>query len=269
MLDATVSLLPWWPQLNACNTSFTVGTDVRKLIVDGYPSSNVYACDLHDGFIKLRYKLFGDESLCQINFFQAHIFSILPYPANGLTSCTDSPTISLKGFLGRVTHLYAGLFFHLFDEPMELQIARIFARLLCRAPGSLIFGTHIGRILAGEFSTLFSKWVMIAVWVWSNIRLTNAKATLGPFSRHISSHVEDCFHWVGREGVHRETSEDWRLCAYAGKGIQRQWNYSVSWLECCDWLGRIVKIDSTDTLLNLCWLEVGFVNQWCGFKCSW
>ena len=55
--------------------------------------------------------------------------------------------VSLTPLQGHVSAIYVGLFFHLFDEPRQLQIARQLASLLSPRPGSIIFGTHVGALV--------------------------------------------------------------------------------------------------------------------------
>ena len=136
-----------------------MGTDPRKFVADGYPATNVYGCDLHQGFIDLGYKLYGDKESCEITFFAADMFSLLDcsVSANGAEEIGEHRSATLHSLAGSVSYLYGGLLFHLFDEPTQTQVARVFARLICRKPGSIIFGSHIGNIPAGPFTTSFSK----------------------------------------------------------------------------------------------------------------
>ena len=55
--------------------------------------------------------------------------------------------ISLAPLQGHVSAIYVGSFFHLFDEPRQLQVARQLASLLSPRPGSIIFGTHVGALV--------------------------------------------------------------------------------------------------------------------------
>jgi hypothetical protein len=51
---------------------------------------------------------------------------------------------SLKELHGHVSALYAGSFFHLFDEAGQKRIARRLASLLSPEPGSMLIGVHHG-----------------------------------------------------------------------------------------------------------------------------
>lgn len=52
---------------------------------------------------------------------------------------------SLNPLRGHVTAIHASLFFHLFEEEKQLELARRLAALLSPEPGSVIFGGHYGR----------------------------------------------------------------------------------------------------------------------------
>lgn len=52
--------------------------------------------------------------------------------------------ISLTHLQGHISAIYAGSFFHLFDEQKQLQVARQLGSLLSPLPGSSIFGGHVG-----------------------------------------------------------------------------------------------------------------------------
>ena len=60
-------------------------------------------------------------------------------PALDLSSLT-----SLNPLHGRVFAIHASLFFHLFNEEKQLHVARAFAGLLSKEPGSVIFGWQRG-----------------------------------------------------------------------------------------------------------------------------
>ena len=126
-----------------------MGADSRKLAFDGYPSQNIYASDLHARFLELGHKLFNDKDSCGINFFPADLFA---FPATSTSPGTQEQESPLEKLRGRATHIYAGLFFHLFDEPMQKEVAKRLAALISRKPGSILFGSHAGNEQAGPYS---------------------------------------------------------------------------------------------------------------------
>lgn len=122
-----------------------MGTDVRKLAYDGYPASNIFGCDLRVEYIELGYKLYTDEDTTPIRFFASDMFSI---PVDFSPSSTDvgpeTKITDLSQLRGKVTHLYAGALFHLFDDPTQYAIALRLAALLTRERGTIVFGRHQG-----------------------------------------------------------------------------------------------------------------------------
>ena len=126
-----------------------MGTDVRKAADDGYPEENLIGSDLHEEYLRLGYKLYGDETTCRINFFAADIFALNSDEdgnTGDLSLYSKSKSIAnLAGIKGKVTHIYTGLLFHLFEESTQAQLARCLALLLNRGPNAIIFGRHEGR----------------------------------------------------------------------------------------------------------------------------
>ncbi|KAH7922533.1 hypothetical protein BV22DRAFT_1113820 [Leucogyrophana mollusca] len=131
-----------------------MGTDVRKLVADGYPAQNVLGTDLRRDYIDLGYELYrdNDNSSCGIRFFAGDIFDV-PLDS-GISS--DAPTplpevTSLAQLHHRVTHVYAGALFHLFDESTQYAIALRLAGLLDLhgEVEKVIFGRHSGLAQEG------------------------------------------------------------------------------------------------------------------------
>lgn len=126
-----------------------MGTDVRKLVKDGYPASNVFGCDLRKAFIDCGFEFYKDKDKCGITFFTDDIFE-LPYPPASLpTDTMKSETVTLSYLVGKLTHIYTGALFHLFDEPTQYALALRLATLLKREPGAVIFGRHQGLVDEG------------------------------------------------------------------------------------------------------------------------
>ncbi|KIP09368.1 hypothetical protein PHLGIDRAFT_126378 [Phlebiopsis gigantea 11061_1 CR5-6] len=127
-----------------------MGTDVRKLVADGYPAARVLGCDLRQSFLDFGYELFRDEDTCGIHFFPSDVFEV-PYPGDS----TPAPSIDVADvsdivqLRGAVTHFYTGALFHLFDEQTQYALALRVAMLLKRAPGTVVFGRHQGLQEAG------------------------------------------------------------------------------------------------------------------------
>ncbi|KAH9933633.1 uncharacterized protein BXZ73DRAFT_46180 [Epithele typhae] len=128
-----------------------MGTDVRKLVLDGYPATNVLGCDLRPEFIQLSHKFFSDSPVtCKIRFFADNAFD-LPLGTTESEPPTEVPTevTSLSQLQGALTHVYTGALFHLFNEENQYALALRVASLLKRVPGAVVFGRHQGLENAG------------------------------------------------------------------------------------------------------------------------
>lgn len=137
--------------------SMPVGTDLRKLVCDGYPASNVIGCDLRQQYFDLGYELFGDADRCPIRFFGGNIFEFsdtaTSVPDFGQGASQDPPNLTsvtnLSPLRGTLTHIYTGALFHLFNEETQYGLALRLAALLKRTPGATVFGRHQGLEKAG------------------------------------------------------------------------------------------------------------------------
>ncbi|KAH9925732.1 uncharacterized protein B0H18DRAFT_876948 [Fomitopsis serialis] len=124
-----------------------MGTDVRKLVHDGYPAASVLGCDLRQEYIDLGYKLYRDQESSSIRFFTSDIFDVplsFTQPATRLEGLAGTKIASLSQLIGSLTHIYIGAVFHLFDEATQYAIALRLATLLKRERGAVIFGRHRG-----------------------------------------------------------------------------------------------------------------------------
>ncbi|KAH7929864.1 hypothetical protein BV22DRAFT_101783 [Leucogyrophana mollusca] len=136
-----------WLDIGCC-----FGADVRKAAFDGFPAASIVATDLHPGYWDLGHELFKSTP----ETFPAHFIagdaldpSILSVAPPALAK-PDSPhpqlssLTSLNPLHGHVSTIYAGAFFHIFDEAQQLHLAQALAGLLSPEPGSVIFGAHLG-----------------------------------------------------------------------------------------------------------------------------
>lgn len=134
---------------------WTVGSDVRKLVYDGYPAERVLACDLRREYIDLGYKLYQDLDTCPIHFFTSDIFALDPIPPSESSPAKVSVPVptpevtDLSQLRGALTHIYVGALFHLFDETTQYALALRLAVLLRKTRGAVVFGRHSGLDEAG------------------------------------------------------------------------------------------------------------------------
>jgi SAM-dependent methyltransferase len=110
------------------------GQEVRKLVVDGAPSENLYGSDLFPEFFDLGYKLFGDKETLKSTFIAADIF--------------DSES-GLKNLDGKVDIIFAGSFLHLFGLAAQKEACRRIVKLLRAKEGSVFLGKQLGNMKAG------------------------------------------------------------------------------------------------------------------------
>jgi hypothetical protein len=159
-----------------------VGTDLRKIVYDGWPISQTLATDLEAGMrlayypVKSRritscsatgywdvgHKLFRTSPetypakfLAGGAFEDAHLCPTAPIPP-GLPPPVASVN-TLTELLGHVSVVYSSSLFHLFNEEKQLELAKRFAALLDPRPGSIIFGSHIGMPVKGQRNGVFPK----------------------------------------------------------------------------------------------------------------
>ncbi|KAF8075123.1 hypothetical protein FPV67DRAFT_616075 [Lyophyllum atratum] len=131
------------------------GNDIRKIVADGWPVENAIASDLHPEFWNYGHELFRSTpetftaTFIPGNAFDPAIISprepfYSPGEIGSLTEPLQSLT-SLTPLQGRISAIHASSFFHLFNEALQLELARLLATLLSPTPGSMIFGLQGGR----------------------------------------------------------------------------------------------------------------------------
>ncbi|KAI0344097.1 hypothetical protein BDW22DRAFT_1128383 [Trametopsis cervina] len=130
-----------------------VGNDLRKVILDGFPSSQVIGSDLHPDFWEIGHTLFRStpESF-PTKFVPGDVFDpTFLEPRHIVTSVPDGPQPDLESLttltplVGRVSVIHTSAFFHLFNEERQEELARLVGSLLSPEPGSIICGAHAGQ----------------------------------------------------------------------------------------------------------------------------
>jgi len=105
--------------------------DLRKLVYDGAPSTNLYGVELQKEFLELGYDLFLDRDTFDGKFFVADVFDL---------------TGPLKELEGKIDMIHVGMFLHLFDWKDQVKICeRIVASMKSRK-GGLVVGRQIGHL---------------------------------------------------------------------------------------------------------------------------
>ncbi|KAF5373310.1 hypothetical protein D9615_007401 [Tricholomella constricta] len=130
------------------------GNDIRKAVRDGWPVQKVIASDLRQGFWDFGHELFNSTpETFPAAFIAGDVFdSNLIAPRAPFLEMPQTPRppslqdlASLTPLQGHVTAIHVSSLFHLFDEARQLELAQRLATLLSPLPGSVIFGSHIGK----------------------------------------------------------------------------------------------------------------------------
>lgn len=103
------------------------GQDLRKLVYEGAPSSNLTGTELDQVFIDLGYELFKDRDSLDTKFIAGDIFSDDAY--------------GLKD--GSFDFIHAGSFFHQFTWAEQIEVLTKCFRWLKPQAGSMMVGRHI------------------------------------------------------------------------------------------------------------------------------
>lgn len=85
------------------------------------------------------------------SIFDSEFLKVAP-PATAVPTTSLPPLKDLRNLTplnGRLSAIHASAFFHLFDEPHQLELAKIVAGLLSPEPGAIIFGSHRGQPVKG------------------------------------------------------------------------------------------------------------------------
>ncbi|KAJ6618122.1 hypothetical protein B0H10DRAFT_2030718 [Mycena sp. CBHHK59/15] len=134
------------------------GTDLRKIASDGFPVQNLLASDLRRTFWDLGHELFRSSPETFPVVFLAGdaldpTFLKPSAPLLSFDAVTAPPPLAslttLTPLCGTVSAIHISSVFHLFFEPQQLELARALAGLLSPLPGSVIFGSHVGRHIKG------------------------------------------------------------------------------------------------------------------------
>ena len=115
-----------------------VAQDLRKLVHDGAPSTNMYGADLHGKFLALGYDLFLDKETFGAKFMEADVFDL------------ESP---LKDLEGKVDIIHIGLFLHVFDLEGQIKACERIVSLARPVNGTLVVGQQTGKPVAGNQPT--------------------------------------------------------------------------------------------------------------------
>lgn len=109
-----------------------IGQDIRKLVHDGAPGSNVHGAELQGEFIRLGYDFFRDRDTLEATLIQADVFEL----------SEGSP---LRGLVGQVDIVHMGMVLHLFSWERQRDLLESCVKLLRPATsGTIILGQALG-----------------------------------------------------------------------------------------------------------------------------
>lgn len=118
--------------------------DIRKLVYDGAPATNLWGAELLGDFIELGYEMFGDRDTLKATFMQAD-----------LLDCEGA----LKALKGKMDMIHIGLFLHLWDWEGQLRACLRIVELLKPQKGVLILGQQVGTAVpGGRLDPGVSRW---------------------------------------------------------------------------------------------------------------
>ncbi|KDQ63327.1 hypothetical protein JAAARDRAFT_29345 [Jaapia argillacea MUCL 33604] len=138
-----------------------LGTDVRKLVADGFPILKILATDTRPELWLLGEKLFRIPSLIRFVGWQltdpkywgkAEVQYTPPMVTHG-----DLSTVKkLSQLHNQATYIHAGYLFHELPPDHQKNLARRIATLLCGMSGCIIFGAQPGSQFPGDRADWFS-----------------------------------------------------------------------------------------------------------------
>ncbi|EIN14024.1 hypothetical protein PUNSTDRAFT_59635 [Punctularia strigosozonata HHB-11173 SS5] len=134
-----------------------LGSDLRKVVFDGWPMQNVVATDVRPAFWMVGHELFNSTPdtwpvprIVGDVLNQNFLSPAPPFYSPPGTPRPDLRTLhNLNMLRGHVSVIHASNFFHLFDEPRQKMIGQGLAALLTPGPGGIIYGSQGGRFEKG------------------------------------------------------------------------------------------------------------------------
>lgn len=110
--------------------------DVRKLVFDGVPDTQLCGVELEVEYIDLGYEFFVDKGKLQSKFMVADVFDI------------EGP---LKELHGKMDIIQIGLFLHLFTWEDQKKALEHVVRISKPSQGSMVVGRQAGSSVPGEY----------------------------------------------------------------------------------------------------------------------
>lgn len=115
------------------------GQDLRKLVVDGAPGSQLVGAELNPDFIDLGYDLFMDRNTYGGRFIAGDIFE-------------DTPGSAMKALDRTIDIVHIASFLHLFGWDEQVKAAVRLVKFLKNKPGTIVLGRQVGSSKPGEYA---------------------------------------------------------------------------------------------------------------------
>ena len=106
--------------------------DLRKLVLDGAPPSNLWGLELQEEFIELSYDFFRDRDHPPAHFIHADLL--------------DPSNAEVASLQGTVDIAQLGMILHVWDIDGQTEACERVVRLMKPVPGSLIIGQAVGHL---------------------------------------------------------------------------------------------------------------------------
>jgi len=155
-----------------------VGQDIRRLVVDGVPSSQIIGLELEQGFIDIGYSLFKDRGRLETKFLCADILN-------------DIHTLS--EFKGKVTSIHLGHVIHVFNRKEQKIVLGNLLGLLVNDGTGMLFGSLVGHddgltqpAMKGKMTLLHN----LQTWkrMWKEVEEeTGCKVKMWEEAKHLSA----------------------------------------------------------------------------------
>jgi len=116
--------------------------ELRHLVREGIPSTQLYGFDLKPRFIEFGYDLFRDRDLFQATLL---VGDVLAEPGSKGSGGLDT-------LVGEMDVVFASSFLHLWDWADMKVVAKRLVAFTRQAPGAVVLGRQLGSLTAGSRS---------------------------------------------------------------------------------------------------------------------
>lgn len=145
-LDFTLSTMPSYSNIlsslsrkddptTLLDVGCCVGQDLRKLVVDGAPGSQLAGVELEAEYIELGYGLFLDRGRFECHFVVGDVFD----------------HIAMKNLHGKFDFVHAASFLHLWAWDGQIDAGSQLVQFLKDKAGTVILGRQVGNSTPGEY----------------------------------------------------------------------------------------------------------------------